>query len=222
MNRTNHVDRHDRLLGSAWTRRPGCAPRLIPLIVITLGLAGYLEARAQEAATAVATVTNGSVDSIVITDGGSGYETPPDITFVGGGGSGASAIAQLSDGIVSQIVIQTPGNGYTTAPVVDIAPPPTPVTPAALSLSLVPKLNVTGEAWTIQQIQYADALGDPNQWFTLTNLVLGDQPYVFVDEGLPPGGRRFYRVVTLAAPGPNPARHATGAAAHCPPVPMPT
>ena len=186
-------------------RRLGGALRALSLILLALAMAWCQAALAQRGATAVATVTNGSVAGVMVTDGGSGYAAPPTVTFVGGGGTGASATAQASGGAVTAIIIQTAGMGYTSAPVVAIDPPPPTNTPAALSLSLIPKVLITGQAWAVEEIQYADALGGTNQWFTLTNIVLGNDPYVLIDTSVPQGGRRFYQVVTLAAPGPDPA-----------------
>ena len=44
-------------------------------------------AQAQRTATAIPTVVNGFVVSVTVTDGGSGYTTPPAVTISGGGGS---------------------------------------------------------------------------------------------------------------------------------------
>jgi formylglycine-generating enzyme required for sulfatase activity len=163
---------------------------------------------AQQGATAVATVTNGEVTSIVVTSGGSGYSAPPGVTFVGGGGTGASAVAQVSGGAVTNIVIDMPGSGYTNAPIVAISPPPQ-IIPATLSITLVPELVITGQASQVQEIQYTSTLGDSNGWSTLTNIVMGNSPYVYIDLGAPAWPQqRFYRVVTLGAPGPDPTRWA--------------
>src|ERR1041384_7457762 len=99
------------------------------------------------AATGVAVVTNESVASINVTDGGSGYAVPPTVTLSGGGGAGATAMAQVSGGEVTNIIVQSAGNGYTNAPVVAIDPPPAEVTPTGLSISMVPRLGLTGQAW---------------------------------------------------------------------------
>src|SRR5260221_152029 len=100
----------------------------------------------QIGATAVGTVANGSLASIVVSDGGSGYVEAPNVTFVGGGGSGAMAIAIVSGGSVSEIDIVAAGSGYTSAPVVVIDPPPPVATPATLSISLIPRLVINGQA----------------------------------------------------------------------------
>lgn len=56
---------------------------------------------------------NGPIQEITLTNGGSGYITPPDVSFVGGG-SGASAVAQISG--LSSITLTTGGSGYTSPP----------------------------------------------------------------------------------------------------------
>jgi formylglycine-generating enzyme required for sulfatase activity len=174
-------------------------------IILTFILAWCVEAQAQRTASAVATVANGSLATITITDGGAGYVTPPIITLLGGGGTGASASALVTEGVVMQIIILTVGNGFTTAPTVVIDPPPPAITPATLSMKLMPALIITGPAQEVQEIQYADALGNTNQWFSLTNIVLGDAPFVFVDATAPVGSSRLYRSVALTAPGPDQA-----------------
>ena len=52
-------------------------------------------------AAATATVANGKVTGITVTNAGSGYTTNPTVTLAGGGGSGASAIATQTGGAVS-------------------------------------------------------------------------------------------------------------------------
>lgn len=52
---------------------------------------------------------------------GTGYATPPAVTFTGGGGTGAAGTAVLQNGKVVGITITAPGTGYTTAPTVVIA-----------------------------------------------------------------------------------------------------
>jgi hypothetical protein len=46
-------------------------------------------------ATATATITNGKVTAVTLTNAGSGYTSTPTISFSGGGGSGAAAVATL-------------------------------------------------------------------------------------------------------------------------------
>jgi hypothetical protein len=63
-----------------------------------------------------------SVVRVQVTSAGAGYATPPTITFIGGGGTGAQATTALdAAGGVSRIDVTTPGSGYTAAPTVQIA-----------------------------------------------------------------------------------------------------
>ena len=62
------------------------------------------------------TIFVGSVETINIDSGGSGYTTPPVVIFSGGGGTNAKATANLSNGSVSSVTITSSGEGYTSAP----------------------------------------------------------------------------------------------------------
>lgn len=77
-----------------------------------------------EQVTANATVVNGFVVGINVTNGGSGYTTPPVVTITGNG-AGATATAIVADGSVSSISVDTTGSGYTEA-TVTIEEPPAP------------------------------------------------------------------------------------------------
>jgi formylglycine-generating enzyme required for sulfatase activity len=206
MRNSNHNTCNDIIRPSRIRRNP-FGIRTVGLLEIVLALAGCLGAYAQQAATAVANVAEGAVTSIVVTFGGAGYGAPPNVTLVGGGGTGATAVAQVSSGAVVNIIVASRGSGYTNAPVVAIDPPPPPITPATLSISMIPMLVVTGQAWQVQQLQYADAMASTNQWFSLTNVIMGDSPFVYFDASAKPG-MRFYRIVTFPAPGPDPRRWA--------------
>lgn len=94
-------------------------------------------------ATATATVANGSVISVTVTNGGAGYSAPPIVSFSGGGGSGAAAQSMIDttgkvidiglvgvgtvgtavgNGITGTVgsLIPAGGTGYTSAPTVTI------------------------------------------------------------------------------------------------------
>jgi len=58
----------------------------------------------------------GVVDSVLITNGGTGYTTAPTVALTGGGGSGATATATIESGSVTGVTITNPGTGYTSAP----------------------------------------------------------------------------------------------------------
>ena len=77
-------------------------------------------------AAATATIGDGIVGIITITDGGSGYDSPPSVTFTSApsGGVTASAIAKInSAGVVTAIYISNAGLGYTITPTITIESP---------------------------------------------------------------------------------------------------
>ena len=114
-------------------------------------------------ATASATVFNGRVSTVTVTDSGAGYTTNLPVTITGGGGSGATGVALQVGGSINQIRITGGGSGYTQSPTVTIAPPETP----PLVVSCAPSQDLRfdgltpgiyyelqhrmGEAWIPQQ-----------------------------------------------------------------------
>jgi len=64
--------------------------------------------------------SQGSVDNVVLVDGGSGYSTAPAVSFTGGGGTGASAEASLAATTVASLSLTNAGSGYRSAPVVSL------------------------------------------------------------------------------------------------------
>jgi len=49
---------------------------------------------------------------IVLTGGGSGYVSVPNVLISGGLGTGATAVAQIADGFVTNVILTSPGSGY--------------------------------------------------------------------------------------------------------------
>ncbi len=84
--------------------------------------------------------STGSVASVTLSNGGTGYVSPPTVTFSGGGGSGASGTANISGGVVTSVTITNAGSGYTSIPTVTFSSPPSGITAtgtAALSAGSV-------------------------------------------------------------------------------------
>ena len=188
-----------------------------PLPLLWLGLVALLlattSALAQRTATATATVINGFVVGITVTDPGEGYINPPSVSIVGGGGSGAAATATLTGSGVGSITVTAAGSGYVSLPDVVVGPPDV-VAPSLMDLAIdaqtttnIPRLTIYGELGAASQIQGASVLGDTNTWVMLTNLLLPSSPYVFYDSSSPSGPHRYYRVSTsgLGARPPTPA-----------------
>ena len=84
-------------------------------------------------ATATASVVNGFVVGVSVTNGGAGYSSAPVVT-VTGNGNGATATATVSGGVVTAITIGNPGAGYTGSASVVVAPPP-PAVPTTAYVS---------------------------------------------------------------------------------------
>jgi hypothetical protein len=76
-------------------------------------------------ATATVNTIAGFVIGATITNGGSGYTSPPAVTIIGNG-SGATATAVLTEGVITGITITSAGSGYTGTPTITIAPPVIP------------------------------------------------------------------------------------------------
>ena len=60
------------------------------------------------------------LESITVTDPGSGYSQPPTVVITGGGGSGATAEATIKNGRLDQIVVKDPGSGYSSTPTINL------------------------------------------------------------------------------------------------------
>ena len=67
--------------------------------------------------------TGGQVTSVTITNGGSGYTTPPDVTFSNPatGTDNAEGYALLSGGVVTEVVVTHGGRKYTSAPTISFS-----------------------------------------------------------------------------------------------------
>jgi hypothetical protein len=66
-------------------------------------------------ATGTVVLSTGSVQSITIISGGSGYTLPPIVSFCGGGGSGAVGTAILTNGSVTDVTINNGGSSYNSS-----------------------------------------------------------------------------------------------------------
>ena len=74
----------------------------------------YFSGGGGSGATATAAVSNGSVNNLTLTSGGSGYTSAPTVTIWGPGGSGATAIATVAGGTVTALTLMAGGIDYCT------------------------------------------------------------------------------------------------------------
>jgi formylglycine-generating enzyme len=63
-----------------------------------------------------------------------------------------------------------------------------------------PQMTIHGDVGVTNQIQYRTNLNQ-SQWQVLTNLVVAQSPYAFVDDSTPSASSRFYRVAVAAPAG---------------------
>ena len=75
--------------------------------------------------------------------------------------------------------------------------------PVITDTALVPRFTIQSDLGVTNQIQYSTDLSQTN-WVVLTNLVVAQNPYWFVDVDAPPAPRRFYRVLALGTNSPVP------------------
>jgi formylglycine-generating enzyme len=70
-----------------------------------------------------------------------------------------------------------------------------PVAAAQIAdITFVPRLTIAGTVGAVHQIQYCTNSGQPD-WVVLTNLLVAETNYCFVDLSAPPTPRRYYRLV---------------------------
>jgi len=75
-------------------------------------------------ATATATIVDGVITGVVITNPGSGYKALPVVTIAGDGGAVTTTVT-LSTSSITSIIVTDGGSGYDNPPAVVIASPPT-------------------------------------------------------------------------------------------------
>src|ERR1019366_4859470 len=63
--------------------------------------------------------------------------------------------------------------------------------PLITDIALVPRLTIQSDLGVTNQIQYTNNLSQSN-WAVLTNLVVTQSPYYFVDVTAPSATKRFY------------------------------
>lgn len=82
------------------------------------GVAGASVAVSKSGAAVGTATTSSQVTATTKISGGSGYTSPPTVSFTGGGGSGAAGTVTVTFGQVGTLTLTSGGTGYTSAPTV--------------------------------------------------------------------------------------------------------
>jgi hypothetical protein len=85
--------------------------------------------------------TGGSVSSITVDAGGSGY-TAATVSITGGGGTGATATAAIVGDAVDSITVTDNGSGYTSVPTVTITGDGTLATATAILAAIIADADI--------------------------------------------------------------------------------
>lgn len=78
-------------------------------------------------------VVSNKVQGVLVANSGFGYTVAPNISFIGGGGSGTTATVEIANGIVGVVSITNGGSGYVLPPSVTVSSPGLGTTAIAVS-----------------------------------------------------------------------------------------
>jgi hypothetical protein len=141
----------------------GSSTYAVGSIVITSSGSGYITAptitidappagAGAITAVAISTLQTSLVSFVTIPDGagGSGYQFPPIVKFVGGGGTGATGVANIDGtGVVTSVRIITQGTGYKASPTITFTAS-TGVFVEFTSTGTLPNPLVSGTAYRLE------------------------------------------------------------------------
>lgn len=114
-------------------------------------------------------VVSNKVQGVLITNPGLGYTLAPNITFIGGGGSGTTATVEIANGIVGVVTVTNGGSGYVLPPTVSVSSPGIGTTAIAISV-----INSAGIVTSITMI-------DCGVGYTSTpTITIASPPYVSI------------------------------------------
>ena len=144
--------------------------------------------------------------TVKVVEKGSGYTTAPQVTFEGGGGSGASALAVMDSGQIIDVKMTDPGRGYASVPTLQLSGGGG--SGAVLKPSLqIAAVEVTSPGSGYQAKRIISVLGEGGG--AALEAVLGDKGEVKavtigkdLKTGAPLGGSGFTAVPKLVFPEP--------------------
>ena len=157
----------------------GYGYKSIPIVEIENAPSG---GRNAEAVATLKTLGNAStIDKILITDPGFGYQVQPKVKILSNSGSGFIGTCVIGTGTLSPIVILNPGSNYSSAPQVSISTSPSGVNAEAISI-----INTSGSIAQIRyinagagytqgpSIQIGESIGITTGTYTFNEVVFGD------------------------------------------------
>ncbi len=163
--------------------------------LIILGLSG-VQSFGGTRATAVATVVEGSIVSIAVTSGGSGYSTPPGVSFSSGVGDGATATATLVGDRVERIIVVNAGSGYPAEVIVWIELPPEDL---RLEMEPFQKIRILGPVGVWNRLEWSPRLGSDASWQLVEEFLMTTNGVVVALE-VSGVATRFYRATEAQPP----------------------
>ena len=137
-----------------------------------------------------------TVKTIAITDGGSGYTSPPIVTIdapSASWGVRAKAIATVENGSVTQIDILSNGRGYTTTPSVTFSAPQTGINTAIGAAVLTPEYYTINKSTEIsngistitlnENVPFAVGVGTEVNFFKQSRILATGHSFEFIGSG---------------------------------------
>ena len=99
-----------------------------------------------------------TVTSLTVVSQGSGYNSVPEVTISGGGGTGATATATLTGTAVTGLTLTNPGSGYSSTPTVTIAESPNPYANATATATTDAESVVYGVDFNISNCSFTNRI----------------------------------------------------------------
>jgi len=103
-----------------------------------------------------------TVISLTVVSQGSGYNSVPEVTISGGGGTGATATATLTGTAVTGLTLTNPGSGYSSTPTVTIAESPNPYANATATATTDAESVVYGVDFNISNCSFTNRMAAGN------------------------------------------------------------
>jgi hypothetical protein len=137
-----------------------------------------------------------TVKTIVITDGGSGYTSPPIVTVdapSASWGVRAKAIATVENGSVTQVDLLSNGRGYTTTPSITFSAPQTGINTAIGAAILTPEYYTINKSTEIsngistitlnENVPFAVGVGTEVNFFKQSRILATGHSFEFIGSG---------------------------------------